>query len=175
MRHPSCALFVFSLYISLIVGVQNASAATKQANIQKSVHAIVASKRLASLQDSRRSSEQSKPEIKQSISKCLTPVMRTLRQKVVTQFQKDGVAHSVSTTTAGELGDAYRVYLSDVDVMWAAMYEPYCGYGSHGMTAIRRSYEKNAVRVREQFLRTAKQISQKQKAASSTTSTVEGS
>lgn len=79
-------------------------------------------------------------------SKCLTKEMKALHAASVAQMEKDikaaGDGHASSTAT----------YREKVDIVWDAMHEPYCGYGSMGMTAVKKSYKKSVERIRQAFL-----------------------
>lgn len=79
-------------------------------------------------------------------SKCLTKEMKALQAATVAQMDKDikaaGDGHASSTAT----------YREKVDIVWEAMHEPYCGYGSMGLAAVKKSYRKSVVRIRQAFL-----------------------
>jgi predicted membrane-bound mannosyltransferase len=79
-------------------------------------------------------------------SKCLTKEMTALHAATVAQMDKDiaaaGDRHASST----------EMYREKVDIVWEAMHEPYCGYGSMGMKAVKKSYKKSVERIRQAFL-----------------------
>jgi len=51
---------------------------------------------------------------------------------------------------------ANQRYRERVELSWAAMAEPYCGFGSMGMTAVKHSYNKGVQRARADFLAATK-------------------
>jgi hypothetical protein len=81
---------------------------------------------------------------------CLTAAMNALHDAVVGQMKKDidkfGSGHDADVA-------AYKARISDA---WSAMSEPYCGYGSNGVTAVRRSFQKTVDRARAAFLAATK-------------------
>lgn len=83
-------------------------------------------------------------------SKCLTKEMKKLQAATVAQMEKDidaaGDGHASST----------EMYREKIGIVWEAMHEPYCGYGSMGLTAVKKSYKKSVERIRQAFLLEAK-------------------
>lgn len=87
------------------------------------------------------------------VSRCNTPAMRQLHAQNVSIMKKD-------IASLGEkAGDqAVKDYEWKLDTIWDAMTEPYCGYGSLGTTAAKKSYNKSITRARSEFLAEAKKV-----------------
>lgn len=104
-----------------------------------------------------------KMEIKNATSRCNTLSMRQLHAQNLERAKQDGKPFeltfgSVSTTKPlSKIEEAYKQYLTGLDLAWGAMEEPYCGFGAFGTTAARKSYTKSIDRIRGRFLETAKQ------------------
>lgn len=49
-----------------------------------------------------------------------------------------------------------EIYKMKMDTVWSAMAEPYCGYGSKGIAAVKRSYTKSVEHIRAEFLKSVK-------------------
>jgi len=83
-------------------------------------------------------------------SRCLTSSMKALHQQTVKQMEADiakrGTGHEAAVQT----------YRDKIDIVWSAMEQPYCGFGSQGMTAVKHSYNKSVVRIRDAFLAATK-------------------
>ena len=94
-------------------------------------------------------------------SRCVTKATKALRDKDVKQATKDGEQYDVESDP--EMQKAFDIYLDGLDISWDAMQEPYCGYGSHGLEAAKKSYVKTVTRVRATFLAKAKKIQQADK------------
>ncbi len=79
-------------------------------------------------------------------TRCLTPTMKNLHDKAVKQMESD-------ITKAADTHDAaVQTYRQNIDIIWSAMSEPYCGYGSQGLTAVQNSFQKSVNRTRATFL-----------------------
>ena len=80
-------------------------------------------------------------------SRCLTPAMKTLHANMVLRMEVE----------IERFGDAYpeevAAYRETLGVIWSAMEAPYCGYGSRGLTAVKKSYTKSVERARREFLK----------------------
>lgn len=83
-------------------------------------------------------------------TRCLTKEMKTLHAKTLAQLEVDakkkGEGHAAALTT----------YKDKIDTVWSAMEQPYCGFGSRGMVAVKHSYLKSIERIRAEFLAAAK-------------------
>lgn len=91
------------------------------------------------------------------VSKCNTPAIRKLHVQSLERAKKDAEQYNVHESDASaKLQEAYKTYAEGLEMVWEAMEEPYCGYGSHGVTAVRRSYEKSVNRLRTNFIKEAK-------------------
>ncbi len=86
-------------------------------------------------------------------SRCDTPSMRKLHAQNIGIMKQD--IESLGDK-AGE--GAVKDYQWKLDVIWDAMTEPYCGYGSRGVSAAKKSYNKSIDRARGEFLASAKKI-----------------
>lgn len=84
---------------------------------------------------------------KKSPSKCLGSGIRALYDASVRQMEKD----------IAKLGNGRAVaekrYRDNLHLVWAAMNEPYCGYGSRGVNAVKHSFNKTITRTRADFLK----------------------
>jgi hypothetical protein len=49
--------------------------------------------------------------------------------------------------------NAADLYKEKLETVWAAMSEPYCGYGSRGTAAVQKSFNKNIARIRDEFVK----------------------
>lgn len=83
-------------------------------------------------------------------SRCLTAGMKSLHAGTVKTMEADiakrGQGHSAAIET----------YREKIDIVWSAMEQPYCGFGSMGMTAVKHSYNKSVDRIRAAFLAATK-------------------
>ncbi|MDD5437650.1 MAG: hypothetical protein PHC70_00700 [Patescibacteria group bacterium] len=83
---------------------------------------------------------------KNPTTRCLTAEMNKLHGQVVAQMNKDIQKY-------GQGHDAVaKDYQEKIDILWSAMHEPYCGYGSQGMTAVKHSWDKTVKNTRTAFL-----------------------
>ncbi|MDD5726247.1 MAG: hypothetical protein PHC53_02430 [Patescibacteria group bacterium] len=78
-------------------------------------------------------------------TRCLTAEMKKRHDQVVAQMNKDIAKYQGRDS-------AIKTYQKDIDILWSAMHEPYCGYGSYGMTAVKHSWDKTISHVRTEFL-----------------------
>jgi hypothetical protein len=83
-------------------------------------------------------------------TKCLTAEIKKMHAKAIAQMEKDIV--SLKTPNA----DAISVYQSKLEIIWEAMHQPYCGYGSRGVSAVKHSFNKSVNKTRAEFLAAAK-------------------
>lgn len=134
-----------------------ALAATKKPAVKKKAKVTA-----SWLYNSRRTYKDEKVAVENPTSRCNTPAMRQMHAKTVAQAIKEGDKLGITSTTVSALGDAYRDYLKKVDLLWAAMEEPYCGFGAFGTSAAKKSYEKGANRSHDVFLQAVKAIKQKE-------------
>ena len=84
------------------------------------------------------------------VSRCQTPSMKSLDAKAVTQMNAD-----IAKYGSGHAA-AVSAYKMNLDILWSAMEQPYCGYGAYGMTAVTKSFEKSVERTRANFLAATK-------------------
>lgn len=89
-------------------------------------------------------------ELENPTSRCLTPEIKKIYENAAAQMKKDaekfGQGHN----------DAVADYRSTLDLVWGAMHEPYCGYGSRGLKAVKKSLLKSFERARADFLAAVK-------------------
>lgn len=83
-------------------------------------------------------------------SRCTTATMKSLFANAMSQMKKDVAKSGSGHDSANE---TYKVKLETV---WSAMEEPYCGYGSLGMTAVKKSFLKSIDRTRAEYLASVK-------------------
>ncbi len=60
---------------------------------------------------------------------------------------------STITTKPDPKTNPAELYKEKMDTVWAAMSQPYCGYGSRGIAAVKKSYIKSVERIRAEFLK----------------------
>ncbi len=83
-------------------------------------------------------------------SRCLTAAMVALNNAAQKRMDAD-----VAKSGAGH-DAAVQTYKDKLAIVWAAMAEPYCGYGSQGITAVKKSFNKSIERIRADFLAAVK-------------------
>lgn len=83
-------------------------------------------------------------------TRCLTKEMKALHAKTVAKMEADITAKGQGHETA------VSTYADKIDLVWSAMEQPYCGYGSRGMEAVKHSYTKSVERIRAEFLAATK-------------------
>jgi hypothetical protein len=85
-------------------------------------------------------------EFNDSATRCLTKEIKALHAATVARMNKDiaakGTGHDAVVAT----------YKEKIATVWSAMEQPYCGFGSRGLAAVRHSYEKSVERIRAEFL-----------------------
>ena len=150
--------FAFIIGFSMLVIPHAADAAIAKKKV------IKAPARYAyDLYNPRRRYGDEKIEIENTTSRCNTLAMRKLHSQNLERAKGDGkpfglTFESASTTQPlPPIGEAYKKYLTGLDLAWEAMEEPYCGFGAFGTTAARKSYTKSVDRSRARFLEVAKQ------------------
>jgi hypothetical protein len=79
------------------------------------------------------------------VSRCLTADMKALNKKAVDQMEVESKKYPTKT-------EAIKKYKENLDTLWSAMAEPYCGYGGYGMTAVKKSFEKSVEHVHAECL-----------------------
>ncbi len=82
-------------------------------------------------------------------TRCLTAGMIALHNQTVKTMDSD-IAKRPGHDAAAQ------TYRDKIDIVWSAMQQPYCGYGSNGLAAVKHSYDKSVVRIRDAFLAAAK-------------------
>lgn len=161
MRKHLSYLSVFFAFVMACIVVtvpQELQAATKTA-----VKKTAAKKTIAyDLYNPRRHYGDEKVEITDATSRCNTPAMKKVHVKNIEQAKKDGEPYALTfeavsgTEPLSPLAEAYRTYLSGLDLAWDAMEQPYCGFGAFGTTAANKSYNKSILRIRTRFLEAVK-------------------
>lgn len=85
-------------------------------------------------------------EITNPTSRCLTPQVKGLHSKAIKQMETDiakfGLEHD------GEV----KLYRDNIEMIWSAMSEPYCGFGKGTVNTVVKGFEKSVARSREKFL-----------------------
>lgn len=79
-------------------------------------------------------------------TRCLTADMKSRHAQAVSQMQKDIAAHGQGHEQVA------KTYQDKLDILWSAMQQPYCGYGSYGLTAVKHSWDKTVNNARTAFL-----------------------
>lgn len=69
---------------------------------------------------------------------------------------KPSYASSTEVAVLSNKKNPAEIYKMKMDTVWSAMAEPYCGYGSRGITAVKRSYTKSVEHIRAEFLKSVK-------------------
>lgn len=90
-----------------------------------------------------------------AFNKLYSDAQAQAKKDLAKQVDKDG---NVSKTVA----DAYKVYGRDIALGWAAMKEPYCGFGAFGVSAAKKSFTKTISHARSEFLAKAAKKSAKE-------------
>jgi hypothetical protein len=80
-------------------------------------------------------------------TKCDTPTTEAMKAKATAQMEKDVAPYKNAT---GVIVEIVKQYQDELAAGWAAMMEPYCGYG--GTASAVHSYDKTITRVRAAFL-----------------------
>ncbi len=78
-------------------------------------------------------------------SRCLTKAMSARNAAAVKQMESDIQKYP-------EHANAIKIYREKLTLVWSAMSEPYCGYGSRGIAAVQKSFSKSVQRIRAEFL-----------------------
>lgn len=92
----------------------------------------------------------------QATSRCLTMDMKKLHAQTLAQAEQDAKIYGINASSTSNRLKLYQDYRGGLEVVWSAMEQPYCGYGSQGVKAVRKSYLKNVHRLRETFLQKMK-------------------
>jgi hypothetical protein len=79
-------------------------------------------------------------------TRCNTAEMQALNKQAINQMLAD-----VKQRNA-EGSQAAKTYQTKLDLIWTAMLQPYCGYGSNGIRAVRKSFAKSVNRARAAFM-----------------------
>lgn len=88
-------------------------------------------------------------------SKCLNASTIASHNSVTARMETDIAPYASNAAAA----DAIKLYRNNLAIAWDAMTEPYCGYGSMGVSAAARSYTKSVERERATFLTNVKNLS----------------
>jgi hypothetical protein len=80
------------------------------------------------------------------VTRCLTPEIKALNDKSLKIMEADIKAHG------GKDPAAEKLYRERLAITWSAMHEPYCGYGSNGVAAVKHSFDKSVAHARNDFL-----------------------
>ncbi len=102
-------------------------------------------------------------------TKCVTAATKATNASKVALMEKD-IAPYVSEPRAAE---AIKKYKESTAINWAAMEEPYCGFGKYGIASSIHSYAKGADRARLAFLSAVKAIPKGKSIAVTKTPTVQ--
>lgn len=87
-------------------------------------------------------------------SHCVTAATKATNASKVALMEKDIAPYAADPRAA----DAIKKYRESMATNWAAMEEPYCGYGKYGISSSIHSYAKGADRARLAFLTAVKAI-----------------
>jgi len=83
------------------------------------------------------------------VTRCLTKEITGMYEKAVSQMNADIKEHGDHPVEAED-------YKRRLDITWDAMHEPYCGYGSYGLAAVKHSFDKSVTHARTEYLAEAK-------------------
>ena len=83
-------------------------------------------------------------------TRCMTASIKALHTQTVNQMNED-----IAKYGAGHAAAVNR-YKLNVEILWAAMQQPYCGYGAYGLTAVQKGFVKTVSHVRSSFLASVK-------------------
>jgi len=83
------------------------------------------------------------------VSRCVTASMKALNTAAVKKMNADIAKHPGHDKAAA-------TYKEKMATVWYAMEEPYCGYGSLGLTAVKHSFQKSVDHIRTAFLGSVK-------------------
>ena len=90
------------------------------------------------------------------VTKCVTAATVKLKTAAIAQLEKDVAPYREKADEAMlKVIEAYRQGLATA---WAAMEEPYCGYGVYGSKSAVKSYSKSVLRARTAFLTQSKKV-----------------
>lgn len=136
------SLVAFFVVFTLVLAAP-VDAATK--TVKKS------SKRIAyDLYNPRKKYKDEKKEIINPDSRCDTAANRKAHEANLVRAKKDLEPFEAETESQTE--ELYETYLKKLEIAWAAMQEPYCGFGAFGNSAAKKSYDKTVTRARNEFL-----------------------
>ncbi|MBP7005523.1 peptidoglycan-binding protein [Patescibacteria group bacterium] len=97
-----------------------------------------------------------KKTIEDPASRCTGTTFQKITAAAEEQAKKDlAKVTSKDGTVSTGVADAYKIYEKDLAIAWAAMQQPYCGFGAFGATAAKNSLNKTIARARNAFLTTA--------------------
>jgi|GEM_PF-1555607 len=85
-------------------------------------------------------------ELDDSKTRCLTKEIKAMHVKTVSRMEADLTKKGVG------FEKAVGTYKEKIDIVWSAMEQPYCGFGSQGLSAVKHSYNKSVERIRAEFL-----------------------
>ncbi|MDO8584157.1 MAG: hypothetical protein Q7R83_03190 [bacterium] len=83
-------------------------------------------------------------------TRCITKNMKALHEKALKRFATD------TKKVAPGYDEAILAYKAEIDFVWQMMYEPYCGYGTRGVTAVANGFNKSITQARGRFLKALK-------------------
>ena len=87
-------------------------------------------------------------------TKCVTAKTQATHANVQALLKKDTQPYLEKAAYA----KAIQTYTDGINTAWAAMQEPYCGFGTYGTASAVKSYSKSTVRARDAFLTEVKRI-----------------
>lgn len=97
-----------------------------------------------------------KKTIEDPTSRCTGAAFQKINTAAQEQAKKDLAAvTSKDGMVSTGVADAYKIYEKDLAIAWAAMQQPYCGFGAFGATAAKNSLNKTINRARTTFLTAA--------------------
>ena len=77
-------------------------------------------------------------------SRCTTADFQKMHAKAVAQAQADFESAKNGKEEDPTIRKAFQGYIQDIALAWEAMQQPYCGYGSHGAAAAKKSFQKKS-------------------------------
>lgn len=87
-------------------------------------------------------------------TKCVTATTKGMKNTADAVAKKEMAPFAEKAAYA----KAVEAYSQGLSTAWAAMEEPYCGFGSYGAKSAIKSYSKNIARARDNFLNEVKRI-----------------
>jgi hypothetical protein len=92
--------------------------------------------------------------VEEPATRCVTATTQSMHASTVQRMEKDIAPYAADPLAS----DAIQKYRENINTAWAAMEEPYCGYGTYGAASAKKSYTKSADRARGAFLEAVKNL-----------------